>query len=91
MNKEDSEDGALSSPIRTTFSDHLAVIDLTCPDGNHLLVCAKFATKLLPDDKENKSKQPLDTYLQFKGRGRYKLAKCVSVVGTSYPFTDLSP
>jgi len=26
-------------------------------------------------DKENKDKQPLDTYLQFKGRGRYKLAK----------------
>ena len=90
MNKEDSEDGALSSPIRTTFSDHLAVIDLTGPDGNHL-ICTKFVAKLLPDDKENKSKQPLDTYLQFKGRGRYKLTKCVIVVGTNYPSTNLSP
>jgi len=91
VNKEDSEDGTLSSRIRTTFFDHLAVIDLTCPDGNHLPVYVKFATKLLLDDKENKGKQPLDTYLQFKGRGRYKLAKCVSVAGTSYPSTDLSP
>jgi len=91
VNKEDSEDGALSLRIRTTFSDHLVVIDLTGPDGNHLLICAKFAAKLLSDDKENKGKQPLDTYLQFKGRGRYKLAKCVSVVGTSHPSTDLSP
>ena len=77
MNKEDSEDGALSSRIRTTFSDHFAVTDLTGPDGNHLLICAKFSAKLPADDKENKGKQPLDTYFQFKGRGRYKLAKCV--------------
>jgi len=55
------------------------VIDLTQDNdnGNHPLICAIFATNLLPDDKENKGKQPLETYLQFKGRGRYKLAKCV--------------
>jgi len=31
------------------------------------LICAKFVAKLLPDDKEKKGKQPLDTHLQFKG------------------------
>lgn len=58
----------------------LAVIDLTGPDrdnGNHPLVCAGFRTNILSDDKENKGKQPLDTYMQFKGRGRYKVARCV--------------
>lgn len=57
-----------------------AVIDLTgpdCDDGNHPLICATFTIKPLLDDKENKGKRLLGTYMQFKGRGRYKLAKCV--------------
>ena len=55
-------------------------IDLTgpsCDNGNHPLICAPIPTNLLPADKENKGKQPLSAYMQFKGRGRYKLAKCV--------------
>ena len=58
----------------------LTVIDLTAPDhgnGNRLLICTILVTNPFPDDKENKGKQPLDTYMQFKGRGRYKVAKCV--------------
>lgn len=80
VNKEDSEDGTLDSRIRTIVSDVSTVIDLTAPDcdnGNHPLVCATFTTNLLPDDKENKGKQPLGAYMQFKGRGRYKVTKCV--------------
>lgn len=62
------------------LSHRLTVIDLTGQDkdnGNYPDICATSTTKLLIDDKENKGKQPLDTYMQFKGRGRYKLAKCV--------------
>lgn len=55
------------------------VIDLTDQDkdsGNHPAICVSSTTKLPTGDKENKGKQPLETYMQFKGRGRYKLAKC---------------
>jgi len=41
------------------------VIDLTSLDRGN-------------DDKEGKRKQPLDTYMQFKGRGRYKPARPTS-------------
>jgi len=57
-----------------------AVIDLTGPDhhnSNYPLICAQFSAKPLPDDNEDKGKHPPDTYVQFKGRGRYKPAKCV--------------
>jgi len=63
-----------------SFLTVFAVIDLTgpeCDDGNQPIICVTFTAKLLPGDKENKGKQPLDTYMQFKGRGRYKLAKSV--------------
>ena len=63
------------------FLTSFVVIDLTGPDrddGNYPPICTTLITDLLPDDKENKGKQPLDTYIRFKGRGRYKLAKCVS-------------
>ena len=62
------------SPLTT-----LPVIDLTVPDcgnGNHPLICVTLTTDLLLDDKENKGKKALDTYVQFKGRGRYKVVKC---------------
>ena len=63
-----------------SFLTVFPVIDLTGPerdDGNQPIICVTFIAKLLPGDKENKGKQSLDTYMQFKGRGRYKLAKCV--------------
>lgn len=66
----------------------LTVIDLTVPDcgnGNHPLICAAFTIDLLIDDKENKGKRPLDTYVQFKGRGRYKVVKCVEGVWHRLP------
>lgn len=68
----------------TTF----LVIDLAgpgCDHGKHPLICAKFTPNLLPDDKENKGKHPLDTYMEFKGRGRYKLAKHVCHYGHRLP------
>lgn len=80
VNKEDSEDGTLDSRIERSFLIILVVIDLTGPDcgnGNFTLICVTFTTDLLPGEKENKGKQPLGTYMQFKGRGRYKLPKCV--------------
>ena len=46
-------------------------------NGNHPFICAISTTKPRTDDKENNGKQSLGTYMQFKGRGRYKLAKCV--------------
>ena len=88
MNKEESEDGALGSRIQRSFLTILAVIDLTGPDsgnGNRPLICAAFTANLLPGDKGNKGKQPLDTYMQFKGRGRYKLAKCVCFSRSGLP------
>lgn len=63
-------------PCLTVFT----VIDPGCQDnlgGNHPTICVTSTAKLLTGDKENKGKQFLDTYMQFKGRGRYKLAKCV--------------
>jgi len=87
VNKEDPEDGATDSQILTIASDHPSVIDLTvsdCGNGNHPLICAAITTDVLLDDKENKGKKPLDTYVQFKGRGRYKVVKCAGV-GTGLP------
>jgi len=70
------------------FLTTLTVIDLTGPDcgsGNHPLICATLTTDPFPDDKENKGKNPLDTYVQFKGRGRYKVVKCAKGCGRILP------
>lgn len=66
----------------------LEVIDLTDQDydnSDRPNICATPAAKLLPDDKENKGKQFLDSYMQFKGHGRYKLPKHVRPFDTSCP------
>jgi len=49
-----------------SFLTIFTVINLTGPDhdnGSHPLICAIFTTKLLPDDKGNKGKQPPDAYM----------------------------